>query len=110
MLEPLNPYIDKYLNKADLEDYLDVYGAEGYGRLGDTWYGFPDDGDVFILYYRKDLFDDPANKEEFKAEYGATWPCRTTYEEFDDVGKFFTEKLATGRLRLGVPAPGRPGV
>ncbi len=57
LLEPLNSYMDKYLNKDDLKDYLPTYGAEGYGRLGDTWYGFPDDGDVFITYYRKDLFE-----------------------------------------------------
>ena len=33
-------------------------------------YGFPDDGDVFVFYYRKDMFGDPAIKEEFKAKFG----------------------------------------
>jgi multiple sugar transport system substrate-binding protein len=35
-----------------------------------TVYGLPDDGDVFILYYRTDLFDDPENQAEFKAAHG----------------------------------------
>ncbi len=93
VLEPLNPYIDKYMNKADLEDYLPVYGSEGYGRMGDTWYGLPDDGDVFILYYRKDLFEDEANKTEFMEKYGYELAPPKTYQEFDDIGRFFTDKL-----------------
>ena len=91
-LEPLNPYIDKYMNKADLEDYLEVYGADGFARQGDTWYGLPDDGDVFVMYYRKDLFEDPANMEEFKAKTGYDLAPPKTYQEFDDIGRFFTEK------------------
>ncbi|MBW7882642.1 MAG: sugar ABC transporter substrate-binding protein [Caldilineaceae bacterium] len=93
-LEPLNPYIDKYMNKADLEDYLGVYGSDGYARIGDTWYGLPDDGDVFVMYYRKDLFEDPANQEEFKASYGYELAPPKTYQEFDDVGRFFTDKYS----------------
>lgn len=92
VLEPLNPYIDKYMNKADLEDYLPVYGSEGYGRMGDTWYGLPDDGDIFILYYRKDLFEDEANKTAFQEEYGYELAPPKTYQEFDDMGRFFTGK------------------
>lgn len=94
VLEPLNPYMDQHLNKADLEDYLEVYAAEGYGRLGDMWYGLPDDGDVFILYYRTDLFADQANKDAFQAAYGYELAPPTTYQQFDDIGRFFTEQLA----------------
>ena len=70
VVEPLNSYINKYMNKADLDDFLDVYKSEGYARIGDTWYGLPDDGDVFVLYYRKDLFEDEGNIADFRAEYG----------------------------------------
>ena len=94
VVEPLNPYIDKYMNKADLEDYLPVYGAEGYGRIGDTWYGLPDDGDVFTLYYRKDLFEDPANMDEFKAKFGYDLKAPKDYKEFGEICQFFTEKYA----------------
>ena len=94
VMEPLNPYIDKYMNKADLEDYLPPFAADGYGRLGDTWYGFPDDGDIFILYYRKDLFEDPENKAAFKAKYGYELAAPKTWTEFDEIGKFFTDKYA----------------
>lgn len=93
-VELLNPYMDKYLNKADLDDYLPVYAADGYARLGDNWYGFPDDGDVFILYYRRDLFEDEANQTEFKAKYGWDLAAPKTWQEYADVGNFFTDKMA----------------
>jgi multiple sugar transport system substrate-binding protein len=93
VVEPLNPYIDQYMNKADLEDYLPVYGAEGYGRLGDTWYGFPDDGDVFVQYYRKDIYEDEKLKADFKAKYGYDLAPAKTYQQFIDNCAFITEKL-----------------
>jgi multiple sugar transport system substrate-binding protein len=43
------------------EDRADYDQMKVDGKI----YGFPDDGDVFILYYRKDLFEDPKNREEF---------------------------------------------
>jgi multiple sugar transport system substrate-binding protein len=92
--EPLNPYIDKYMNKADLEDFLPVYGASGYGRIDQTWYGLPDDGDVFILYYRKDVLEDPANMADFKAKYGYELAPPATWEQFNDIGAFITGKFA----------------
>jgi multiple sugar transport system substrate-binding protein len=93
-VELLNPYMDKYLNKADLADYLPVYATDGYGRLGDKWYGFPDDGDTFILYYRTDLFNDEANKAAFKEKYGYDLAAPKTWKQYDDIGNFFTDKMA----------------
>ncbi len=92
VVEPLNPYIEKYMNPADLDSYLDVYGSNGYGHIGDTWYGLPDDGDVFVLYYRKDLFEDEANMSEFKTKYGYDLAAPKSYQEFTDTCQFFTEK------------------
>ncbi len=94
VVEPLNSYMDKYMNKADIDDFLDVYKSEGYARMGNTWYGLPDDGDVFVLYYRKDLFEDPENMADFKAKYGYGLTAPETWEQFDDIGNFFTDKFA----------------
>ena len=94
VVEPLNPYIDKYMNKADMDDFLDVYKSEGYARMGNTWYGLPDDGDVFVLYYRKDLFEDAGNMADFKAKYGYDLAAPETWDQFDDIGNFFTDNFA----------------
>jgi len=94
-LEPLDPYIEKYMNPADLEDFPEVFqpGLENAG-YGGKIYALRDDGDAFILYYRKDLFQDEANQAEFKAKYGYDLLPPTTWKEFQDVGEFFTAKFA----------------
>ena len=80
-VEPLDAYVDKYGYRAELDDIGDVY-RENQMRIGDTIYGFPDDGDVFILYYRKDIFE----------EMGLSVP--TTWDEFYEVSKAITDAKA----------------
>ena len=80
-VEPLDAYVDKYGYRAELEDIGDVY-RENQMRIGDTIYGFPDDGDVFILYYRKDVFE----------EMGLSVP--TTWDEFYEASKAITDAKA----------------
>ena len=80
-VEPLDEYVDKYGYRAELDDIGDVY-RENQMRIGDTIYGFPDDGDVFILYYRKDVFE----------EMGLSVP--TTWDEFYEVSKAITDAKA----------------
>ena len=80
-LEPLDEYVDKYGYRDELQDIADVY-RENQMKIGDTIYGFPDDGDVLILYYRKDIFE----------EMGLSVP--TTWEEFYEVSKAITDKHA----------------
>ena len=80
-VEPLDAYVDKYGYREELADIGDVY-RENQMRIGDTIYGFPDDGDVFILYYRKDIFE----------EMGLSVP--TTWDEFYEVSKAITDAKA----------------
>jgi multiple sugar transport system substrate-binding protein len=80
-VEPLDAYVDKYGYREELEDIGDVY-RENQMRIGDTIYGFPDDGDVLILYYRKDIFE----------EMGLSVP--TTWDEFYEVSKAITDAKA----------------
>ena len=54
VIAPLDDYIAKYMNKADLDDYHPLYKALPTYK-GKIW-GFFDDGDMFALYYRKDIF------------------------------------------------------
>ena len=92
-LEPLDSYVDKYSYRAELDDIGDVY-RENQMRIGDTIYGFPDDGDVLIMYYRKDIFEDPTNMAEFKAMHGYDLAAPTTWDQFYDISKFITDKMA----------------
>ena len=93
-LEPLDGYISRYGVAADREDYLPLYRSLG------TWngktYGLFDDGDVLLLYYRQDLFDDPSNQRAFAARYGRPLkdPRSFDWQDFLDAARFFTETHA----------------
>jgi multiple sugar transport system substrate-binding protein len=56
-------------------------------------YGFPDDGDVFVFYYRKDIFARDDLKKAFKAKYKYDLAPPKTWQQFDDIGSFLTEAL-----------------
>ena len=92
-LEDLDPYVDKYGYRDELKNIAPTY-RDNQMTVDGKIYGFPDDGDVFILYYRKDLFQDPANKEAFKAKYGYDLAAPKTWQQYDDIGNFFTDKMA----------------
>jgi multiple sugar transport system substrate-binding protein len=93
VLEPLDPYIDQYGYRPHLETIGAVY-RDNWMTVEGTVYGLPDDGDVYILYYRKDLFEDPENQSEFQAAHGYELAPPATWEQFDDMAGFFTEKYA----------------
>ena len=88
--EPLDPFVTQYMNPADLDDYHPLY--KDLLRYGGQIYGLFDDGDVIILYYRKDWFEDPANIEEYKTSTGMDLKVPATWDEFDSIAKFFTDK------------------
>jgi multiple sugar transport system substrate-binding protein len=90
-LEVLDPYVDKYGYRDELQKIAPTY-RDNQMKVGDKIFGFPDDGDVFLMYYRKDVFDDAANKDAFKAKYGYDLAAPKTWKEFDDIGQFLTDK------------------
>lgn len=100
-LEPLDEYVDKYGYREELEDIAPVYRDNQMTYQG-TIYGLPDDGDVIIMYYRKDLFEDPAHRDAFQAQFGRELTTPETWEEFQEVGRYFTE--ATGGDVYGAAA------
>jgi multiple sugar transport system substrate-binding protein len=93
VLEPLDPFFEKYYPADEWEDVHPVY-RDNWSKVGDVLYALPDDGDIHILYYRKDLFEDPDNMSEFEAEYGYDLAPPETWDQWTDICKFFTEKYA----------------
>lgn len=90
IVEPLQPYIDKYMNPADLEDFHPVY--RNLMNYSGNIYGLFDDGDTFLLYYRRDLFDNPDYQAEFEEKFSRPLAPPETWEQYDEVQSFFTEK------------------
>jgi multiple sugar transport system substrate-binding protein len=90
-LEPLDAYVDKYGFRAELQKIAPTY-RDNQMTVDGKIYGFPDDGDVFLFYYRTDVFNDAANKEAFKAKHGYDLAPPKTWKEFSEIGQFLTEK------------------
>jgi multiple sugar transport system substrate-binding protein len=89
-----------------IDDYLKKYDPAGvmlkdlhpmYQPLG-TWkgkrYGFFDDGDMFAVYYRTDIFNNPKLKKAYKAKYKRALRVPQTWEEYAQVAHFITDQLA----------------
>lgn len=62
--------------------------ASWKGRL----YGLPFKPDMQLLFYRKDLFEDPEIKKKFKSFAGRDLDIPNTTDEFLEVARFFTKK------------------
>ncbi len=91
VLEPLDDYIDKYMDKSEMADLAPFY-APAQTVNGKT-YGLFDDGDIFVMYYRKDWFDDAKNQADFKAKFNRDLTPPKTWQEWDEVCGFFTDKF-----------------
>ena len=92
-LEPLDAYIEKYGYAEELEDIAPFY-REAWNTYKGTTYAFGDDGDVLLLYYRKDLFEDAGNQSKFKEQYGYDLRAPADWGQFDDICKFFTDNYS----------------
>lgn len=92
-LEPLDNYIDQNDYRSELEDIAPSF-RDNWMTFNGKIYSIPDDGDVLTLYYRKDVFEDPANMAAFEKEYGYPLAPPKTWEEFDQISAFFTNRLA----------------
>jgi multiple sugar transport system substrate-binding protein len=104
-LEPLDEYVDEYGYRDELQTIAPVY-RDNQMKVGDTIYGFPDDGDVFVFYYRTDIFDDAENQSQFKERHGYDLAPPETWQEFRDICTFLTEKYAPdmyGAAFFGAP-------
>jgi multiple sugar transport system substrate-binding protein len=92
VIAPLDDYIAKYMNRADLEDYHPLYKALPTYK-GKIW-GFFDDGDMFALYYRKDIFEDPKMTAAYQAKFNAPLAPPKSWEEYTRIAQFITDQMA----------------
>ena len=91
-LELLDPWVDKYGFREELQKIAPTY-RDNQMMVDGKIYGFPDDGDVFVMYFRKDIFEDQAVKDAFKAKTGKDLAVPTTWADFDMTGAALTEIL-----------------
>jgi multiple sugar transport system substrate-binding protein len=89
---PIDDYVSKYMNQADLDDYHPLYKSITLYK-GKRW-GVFDDGDQFALYYRKDIFGDPKLQSAYQTKFGKPLAVPATWDDYSQVAQFITDQLA----------------
>jgi multiple sugar transport system substrate-binding protein len=86
-LEPL----DDYIKNDPPEDWPNAFpkGLLRFQRVKGRLYGFPNHDGPVMLYYRKDLFENPKEKASFKSKYGYELAPPETWDQFLDMTRFF---------------------
>ncbi len=89
----LQPVIDKNASPSyDTSDFLEgLYKT--YGTYKGKLYALPYKPDVQLLFYRKDLFEDPKNQTAFKAKFNKDLKVPETNEDMLQVAEFFTKSF-----------------
>ncbi len=75
--------VDKNFTPASLT----AYGE--WPKGSNRWYGLPVEGDALGWAYRKDLFEDPANKKAFKEKFGYDLDVPRDWNAMLDIAAFF---------------------
>jgi len=91
-LETLDAYVDQYGYRDELRTIAPTFRDNWTVANGKT-YALPDDGDVLILYFRKDLFANREIRNAFRAAHGYDLGPPKTWAQFDQIGAFLTEYL-----------------
>lgn len=92
------PYDDFYNDPRFPQwDYEDVLpGPRSLLEYGGKKYMVANDHDGQVMYYRRDLLEDPDHQAAFKAEYGYDLKVPDTWAEFRDVAEYFDGKDLNG--------------
>jgi multiple sugar transport system substrate-binding protein len=86
---PLDDLIEKH-GAAKLFDGIEDAYRTLYCKWGGKTIAVPVDGDVAMLYYRKDALENPAHRAKFKEKTGRELAVPRTWGEFRQVAEFFT--------------------
>jgi multiple sugar transport system substrate-binding protein len=87
-------YNDPRFPKFDINDVLP--GPRELLMWGGKKYMVPNDHDGQVMYYRRDLFEDPRHREEFKSKYGYDLAPPKTWKQFRDIAEYFNGKDLDG--------------
>lgn len=96
-LTPLDEYIKR--DNVDTSVYIPAM-FELLGEVDGTTYMLPFYNYTMGLYYRADLFNDPAYQAEYKEKFGKDLTVPTTLEDYVQVAKFFTREV-DGEMMYG---------
>ena len=86
----LDPYLDQFDAWKHYEDIRDTY-RKLYCERGGKVFAVVQDADCALMYYRKDIINNPDYQKKFKKKYGYDIPIPPdTWDQLNDVADFFT--------------------
>lgn len=74
----------------EFKDATFIKAAVKGGSYKSKSYGLPINGNVYMYVYRKDLFSDPTEKQNFQKKFGYPLGVPKTTKQMLDVAEFFT--------------------
>jgi len=105
ILESIQPYLDKI---PSVKDRFPQLIFDSYAIYNDIAYALPYVYVVQLLFYRKDLFDNIQYKREYYKVNKAALTVPTTWNEYNQIAKFFTRKYnPNSPTEYGVSQGGR---
>ncbi len=94
---PLDDYYNDTTGKYPKWDVEDVQpGPRDLLFYDQKLYMVANDHDGQVMYYRRDLIEDPEHQAAFKAQYGYDLKVPDTIQEFRDVAEYFNGKDLNG--------------
>jgi multiple sugar transport system substrate-binding protein len=108
VIVPIDDHIKKYKAQKTVADLHPAYRSLATYK-GQTQ-GFFDDGDVWMLYYRKDIFGDRKLRAAYRAKFKRDLRPPKTWDEMAETSQFITDQLAPKVYGQGMcRALGNPG-
>jgi len=97
----LNSFFEK--EGISMDDFIPatVTGYSEWPKNTPNYYALPAFGDVVGWTYRKDWFERPELKKEFKAKYGRDLGVPASLAELKDIGEFFQGRDIDGKTVYG---------
>lgn len=103
-LRPLDDFVQKY----EPSDYQDQQ-LYNYGDfVNDQFYGYQTDGDTYLMFYNQTMMDDANEKNAFFEQYGYPLAIPQTWNQLDDMIRFFhrPKKQQYGGCLFRIPGYG----
>ncbi len=85
VLKPLNRFADQFDPNGELGQGLFTLGNYYNNKL----YGYQTDGDVYLLFYNRDILENPKLAARFKEQHGYAPEPAATWKQLDALLKFY---------------------
>ncbi|WP_404980695.1 extracellular solute-binding protein [Carboxydichorda subterranea] len=79
--------VEPELEIGDFTSFINYYKSAESGDI----FGIPFESFLKVYVYRKDLFENPQIRSEFKAKYGRDLRPAVNFKEYEQIAEFFTD-------------------